>query len=260
MIDGLVDREDYFNVDVMILSPKFFSENFNFILEGCKFVSGGDNRRYFYCEQDVLNYLFTKKYFKLPPRFNAIPADLRKMSPVHIERAIYHYAGAKPDLNVDDIFNRLYFEYFLKTPWAKFEMLEIFGNLDKAIKDYFQQIVSSAKDALLHISNVLSNRRRAFFVDKNDIDALKETFKVKDDELIINASQPDAMEILLDEMNKSKGEKIFFVVVPNYVQVAFFLIQHDFLESVDFFNATAFLSERHGFKVNFDTMQIVMSM
>lgn len=84
-------------------------------MDGCEFVSGGDNRKYFYCEQDVLNYLFSEKYIKLPRKFNCIV--------------------------------ELYLEYFLKTPWATAEM---FGNIDEAVKRTFSEFNDTSKETLLH--------------------------------------------------------------------------------------------------------------
>lgn len=266
IVDGYVRHEDYFNVDVMILKPTFFRDNFTTILDGLKFINKkrieSNYSAYLACEQDTLSYLYSKNYLKLPGKFNYIMLWHRMFEPsdsLRLEPAIYHFADprAKPSLDTDDVFNRLYFEYFLKTPWATPDM---FGNMDKELKNIFRTTVNNLKGNLLHFTNLLTQRQRAFFVNKHNIDAMKKIFEIKDDELIINASQIDAGEILLDEMVKSKGTKIFILFVDYYYQIGRFLLSKNFQEGIDFVNATMFLSERHGFKPNFDTKPIVQAM
>lgn len=240
------------------MRPDFFKENFERILESCKFIF--DNG-YFYIEQDALNYLFSESYLKLPYHFNIILLDIRldirriNSSPYRIEKAIYHYAGAKPDLNTDDVFNRLYFEYFLKTPWANADM---FGNLDKALNKMFRQSQNESRDNLLHFTNLLTERKRAFFVDNNFLESAKQIFAIKDDELIMASSSGG--DKFLSELENSKGKVIFFLLINNYWQARAFLLSQGFIEGTDFINGFMFLSERHGLTFNFDSKPIVQEM
>lgn len=73
--DNLVKHENYFNGDVFLLKPNFFRENFERILNSCKFIY---ENKYGFFEQDVLNYLFSEQYLKLPYRFNEILGDIRR--------------------------------------------------------------------------------------------------------------------------------------------------------------------------------------
>ena len=254
-VDKLVKHEDYFNDDVLLMRPSFFGENFGIILDACKFVHDKGYRLY---EQDALNYLFSSNYLKLPDKFNKIPRNLRRFfpQPNYLEKAIYHFAAVKPSLNTDDIFNQLYWEYFLKTPFAT---ADVFGNIDQAVKDMLHGNHNSSKEMLLYFTNLVAHRRRAFVVEKNNVDAVRNIFAVKEDELMIDATQPDAGKIFLEEIQKTRGQRTFFVFLANYAQVAQFLLQHNFTEGADFINAMLFLSERHGFKVDFDTKPIVQA-
>ena len=100
--DGFVKHEDWFNVDVLLVKPDFFRENFEQILEACRFVY---NNGYYFYENDALNYLFSTKYLRLPYRFNSIAYDIRSKYPKshRLEKAIYHYAGLKPWFDTDDV-------------------------------------------------------------------------------------------------------------------------------------------------------------
>ena len=254
-MDNLAKHENYFNSDVLLINPKFFRDNFEKILDACKFIY--ESKKYIFNEQDVLNYLFSEKYLKLPYKFNEILADLRTFDPkpLRLEKAIYHYAGSKPDLNTDDIFNRLYLEYFLKTPWATVDM---FGNMDKAFNKMFRHYLNESKNTLLSMTNLLNKRRRIFLIEDRFLAPAKQIFEIRDDELIWDLSMEP--EVLALKLNALRGEAVLFVFVRNYPILLNFLRNQNFREGTDFVNALMFLSERHGFHFNFHTAAIVQEM
>ena len=249
---NLVDYNDYFNADVLLLKPQFFRDNLELILSGCKFIF--DNGHKFF-EQDTLNYLFSKKYLKLPYCFNYAVGSTWGLAPElrRVEKAIYHYAGdAKPRLNTNDIFNRLFLEYFLKTPWATADM---FGNLDKAVVKMVEQIFNESRNILLHVTNLLGSRRRAFLVDKDFLEPAKQIFAITADELVMDTSVNE--KTLLKKMTATRGKICLFILTNYYPQIGTFLVSQNFIEGTDFINGFLFLSEYQGFKVNFDTKPIV---
>jgi len=252
VMNGYVRPENYFNADVLLVRPNFFKENFKRILESCKFIS--DNG-YPFVEQDALNYLFSEHVFKLPRKFNAMVRELRRTQMLFVDKEIYHFAGAKSDLNTDDIFNKLYFEYFLKTPWATADM---FGNIHKALNKMFRQSQNESRDNLLHFTNLLTERKRAFFVDNNFLESAKQIFAIKDDELLIDSSSGG--DKFLSELENSKGKVIFFLLINNYWQARALLLSQGFIEGTDFINGFMFLSEQHGLTFNFDSKPIVQEM
>lgn len=243
-----VREKDYLNADVLLLKPKFFQENFERILEGCKFIRKIAAP---YLDQDTLNYLFSEKYLKLPRKFNAMVTYLRKNP--FIGKEIYHFAGRKPDLNTDDVYNRLYLEYFLKTPWANVDM---FGNIDK----YFKRFYNENKNTLLHFTNLLAERERVFFVDGNDVEAIRQIFAVRDSELLIDADDPNGGGKFLDALNESCGKKVVFILSVNYFAIRIALLQNGFVEGRDFVNGIMFLSEQYGVNLGFDSREIVQAM
>ena len=248
VVNNLVDYDDYFNADILLVKPDFFRENFENILKACKFVH---ENGYLLNEQDVLNYLFSKKYLKLPGKFNSMLIKYHMFTPKphHLEKKIYHFSGIeRPYFDTDDVYNRLYLEYFLKTPWANVEM---FGNIHRATENLFRSHVGILKNNMLRITNLLTRCKRVFFVDKKNLNSLKQIFEVKDDELIIDASSPDAPKNLLQALNKHKGKKIFFLLAGNYWQLAMFLRQNNFIEGTDFFNGNLLLSEQYGVREDF---------
>ena len=249
---NLGEYEDYFNADVMLLEPKFFRENFDDILNACKFIY--DNKLP-NAEQDALNYLYPKNYLKLPVKFNVMVRNMRLISEFHIDKAIYHFAVTKPSLDTNDVYNKLYFEYFLKTPWATVDM---FGNIHDFLDKSFRKFNNNAKNSLLHMNNLLSTRRRAFAVSKNLLKSAKQIFEIKDDELVITL--PTKFETLIKKLNSVKGEIVLYALTNNYPQLRNILLRRKFIEGTDFVNALSFLSEQQGIKFNFDTRAIVQEM
>ena len=233
VLDGYVRHEDYINSDVLLLKPKFIMENFERLLEGCRFIF----QKYPYLDQDVLNYLFSKDILKLPRKFNAMIMRIRKNPSVGKE--IYHFAGPKPDLNTDDVYNKLYLEYFLKTPWATADM---FGNIDKAFRRQYDRL----KTEFLRYTNLLYNRERLFLIDKNMTDKMRKIFAIRDDETIIDASDSAAMEKFFETLDELKGKKLIYLLSNNFKPVEDRLHKRDFLGGRDYVNALIFLSEKDG--------------
>ena len=77
---------------------------------------------------------------------------------------------------------------------------------------------------------------------------------------MIDTSELGSIEKLLEEMNKFKGEKVFFMVTGAYGQVRNILLSQKFVEGVDFVNGFMFLSERFGFKSDFNTKPLFMEL
>lgn len=255
--DGYVKHEDYFNTDVLMFDPNFFRKNFDGLLDACKFI-GKNRQRYSFAENDVLAFFCSKNYTRLPNKFNVILDLLRRYKPnlygKQLEKAIYHFAFKKPSLDTDNIYNKLYLEYFLKTPWANVEM---FGNLHKKLEKMFKQFTNESKNTLLHFTNLLTRRKRAFLCDNNLKEAARQIFEVQPDELFmdlpLNAEQ-------FQKLKDSREKTLLFVFMDNYWQVRMYLLQQGFIENVDFVNGVIFLSESYGLKFGFDSKPLVQAL
>lgn len=259
IMDDVVKYEDYFNTDVLILRPSFFHENLELILNGCKFIY--DSKRYDQAEQDALSYLFSTKYLKLPGKFNMHVHFLRELdNSMRLEKAIYHFAGGsatKPSFDTDDIYDRLYFEYFLKTPWANADM---FGNIHKALDKMFKRLQNELRDNLLDLTLLLRKRQRMFLIDEDFLDAAKKIFEIEENERIMEL--PVEVEKLVEELKAASGKTILFILMNNYNywRLKMFLLNQGFIEGRDFVNGFIFLSERHGINRDFDSRPIVQEM
>ena len=244
---GLVSADDYFNSGVLLMNLKVLRTMETRILDGMKFVS--EHPQLHYVDQDALNYLFAKVYLKIPPKFNRFVRDARLEKNPSVQRKIYHFAGASFGMSMNDPFNLLWLKYFAKTPW--FDEGTI-GNLYAG----FQQVHVGLKQSMINISAMMSGKTRAFFAAPNNIDALKKIFSIRDDEKIILADNQDALQRLLDLMKKSRGKRVFFILLPNFPFQA--LTQAGFVPGKDFVNGFEFLSEAHS--VPFNSYQLIKAM
>ena len=247
--DGFVRAEDYFNSGVLLMNLTALRGATETIKVGMKFIN--EHPEYStYSDQEVLNYCFAKKSVKLPVKFNILVKNWRFID-AKIKQAIYHYAGGAGALNlkINDPFNCLWLDYFMKTPF--FDSRAI-GRL----YDGFRQIHVELKNSLAKISALMSGKTRAFFTLPHNVEATKEIFSVRDDEDIILAENQDSLQKLIDAMKLSQGKKVFFILFPNFPFAA--LTQAGFVYGKDFLNGLDFLSEANG--VPLDSYPLIQAM
>ena len=233
-----VALEDYFNAGVLLMNLSYLRNAGKRLQEGLKFLNQHPNIRL--PDQDVLNYLFAKNYTKLPERFDVF-VDKARITGQNIRRAIYHFIGQHLQLDMRDIFNRLWLKYFVKTPWFNEETI---GRLYSGV----QQMHVGLKNFAVQISAMMSGKTRAFFVLPQNVDATKKIFSIRDDEEIILAENQTSLQRLVDAMNSSRGKKVFFILAPGFPFQM--LIQAGFVYGRDFLSGIEFLSEAHGVPLN----------
>ena len=234
---NLVKYEDYFNSGVMLMNLDYLRGVEDKIMDGVKWY-GEHEKECIAFDQDILNYLFSKTYLKLPPKFNSFiyhERDIKKAT--KIERVIYHYTHPHLKLDLNDTFNRFWIKHFVKTPWFNEETIEhLYAGT--------QGLHVELKNFAVQVSAAMSGKTRAFFILPHNVDATKKIFYIRDDEEIILADNPDSLQKLIDAMKLSAGKKIFFIVIPEFpFQI---LVQASFVPGEDFLNGMAFLSEAHG--------------
>ena len=258
VINGIIKKNDYFNAGVMVLNLNYLRNNgFSTVDKFADFPKKYSTYMTLF-DQDLLNYHFSTNYVKLPQNFNAFVRYERPKNKA-VEQKIYHYTGrenaCRPEFDISERFNKLFLEYFYKTPWFGFETL---GNIANSIRKHCNQ----RQNEFLKISNILIQRERAFFADKRYVEILKKIFQIKDDEEFVDFAELTVPYVinLMKAMTASRGKKIFFIVLTdNYDPVRDLLVKNGFVEYVDFFNATKImLSENQG--VHFNSNFIIRDM
>ena len=243
IVSNLVGYDDYFNSGSIVLNLEYLRRAEELLMSGIKWR--GEHPQCNWFDQDILNYLFAKDYLKLPEKFDVFINVERVRHPNKTRAAIYHYVVNCLELNTGDIFNRLWMEYFMRTPFFDADTI---GRLFAG----FRQMQFGLKQLLLIMSTTLRDRRRSFFIAPANVDAFRKIFAVRNDEDIIAADGQAALKKLLDAMKKARGKKIFFICVPNFPFGA--LTQAGFAAGKDFVNGFDFLSEAQGVPSNFHAL------
>lgn len=236
--DGLVKAGDYFNAGVLLVDLKQLRQNIKTLEGGIKFIA--ENPRYYFFDQDILNYTFSTRTLKLPNKFNRHIGYARSFGDFVTEDRICHYIYGALNLDMRDSFNRLWMSYFSKSPWFNIE--EIF----QGIYDAAQSNHNKTQDKFLTLSALMSNRRRIFFAELKNLEGLKKIFKIDNTEEIIDGKMPDAEKILLARMEKFRGRGFFILLVHEFKKFRNILEAANFIEGVDYVDAKEFLTPEIG--------------
>ena len=240
--DGFVKEENYFNSGVMIMNLNVLRNEEDNILNGIKFR--GEHPKYSLFDQEILNYCFEFRTLKLPVKFNRLVKNMRVNGDFYIRKEIYHYAGDKMGLGMDmsDPYNRLWWSYFIKSPWFGIETLN--------------KILKGTQNSILSLS-VSSDKERVFVVEEEHADQIEKNFFVRYEEevIIVDFENEGWLEQLIDLMENGKGTKIFFIGIPNITSK---LEKTGFLEGKDFFNVCGFYSPLWANRIN--NYNLILSM
>ena len=249
-IDGIVEVEDYFNAGVILIDLKQLQQDIKVLEDGIKFIA--ENTRYYFFDQDILNYTFSKRTLKLPNKFNRHIGYARRFGDFVTEDRICHYIYGSLKLNMRDDFNRLWLDYFSRSPWFNIEILQ-------GIYDATQDNYNQTQDKFLTLSALMSNRRRIFFAELKNLEGLKKIFKIDNTEEIIDGKIPDAEKILLARMEKFRDRVFLIVLVKEFKKIKDILTAANFVEGVDFIDAKEFLTPEIGAEP-LDTNFLILAM
>ena len=230
---GFVKCEDYFNSGVLIMDLKLLRREEKNILDGIRFrAQNPECCDYF--DQNVLNYCFSTRILKLPVKFNTYTQAVR-LYDEPLAKKIYHYAGGSLGygltLDMNDALNRLWMKYFVKTPWFNEETIA-------RLYEKFFQLQAELKKSAMNLLSAMNGKRRTFITMEEGIKILVENFSVRNDEEIILVKPGTPIQKIVDAMNTSRGEKIFFFLIPNFpfkmLEEAGFVQRKDFADCFEF--------------------------
>ncbi|MBO4400928.1 MAG: hypothetical protein J5809_03680 [Selenomonadaceae bacterium] len=230
-----VKLEDYLCSGIIMMNLDKFGEDFFY--DGVNWLA--ENLQCESPDQDILNNFFSTNYLKLPEKFDAFVGVCRYLDNNALLPKIYHYAGNCLGMNMNDTFNRLFFTHFTKTPWFGLETIH-------HTYETMSQIYIERQTFAIQIANLLARKKRAFLVSNRNLEGLKEVFAINDTEEIFTSDDDDAFSKLIEAMNKSRGEKIFFILIDNFNELNAVLHQMGFVAGEDFLDVTAFLHDGHG--------------
>ena len=110
--------------------------------------------------------------------------------------------------------------------------------------------------ASIRLTATMSGKARAFVVPKDDSDDIKTLFAVRADEDVITVDKYIPLQEIFEQMNSSRGKKIFFVFVRDFPFENFERL--GFVRGRDFFNGYGFFLETQDFSL--DSHRIIKAM
>lgn len=238
-LEGYVKTEDYFNSGVLLMNLNRLRGEGETLKRGVIFRGKRNNGCY---DQDILNYLFAADYIKLPVEFNCFVKTHRHLKDGAAFGKIYHYTNSKAGmgftLDMNDALNRLWLDYFAKTPWFNAEAIS-------RLCAGFRQVYAELSVTMIKLTAIIGGKARAFVVTKDRCDAIKAVFAVRDDETVITADKYIPLQEIFEQMNSSRGKKIFFIFVPDFPFENFERL--GFVRGKDFLNGLGLVSNDYGF-------------
>ena len=115
--NGIINKNRYFNAGLLVIDRQKFNlsrELWNeMMLTFFSVYSNSD-----YPEQDMLNYYFNENCKLLDEKYNTIVEWQRYNKINKIENKIYHYSNKSIDIVAFDEYTKLFFKYFMQTPWC----------------------------------------------------------------------------------------------------------------------------------------------
>ena len=228
----LVKRENYFASDVMIynldLIRRIFSEeNTNLIDASLEILSKFPLQ---YIDQDALNFLFSETCLHLPTRFNVFVDQIKRFNEFNnleskLEPWIYHFSGYVQNFDRTNIFSRLWFEYFSKTPF--FDSDSIFN-----LAEHFQNLIDYERKKTQWIFRISKSMKIIAFANREKFADLKRFFYLEDEFMIEAGNSNQKLREIFDLMRH--GDKFLLVFVSYYESLRDFLIQCGFKENEHF--------------------------
>ena len=239
--EGFVRQEDYFNSGILLMNLRLLRNEWQTLLKAMEFASQNPDIITF-VDQGLLNYCFSTRTLKLPNKFGRSVAPLRKLNKPFDERIICHYVGMlmfnRLGFDMSDPFNRLWMDYFIKTPWFNSETI---GRMYASISDSARRMHVAFKNAMTTIADFTSGKTRVFLILADYLEFITKTFTLRDDEEVIFIEHGAPLKKIAELMNSSRDKKIFFVMFPNFPFDAF--IKAGFVYGRDFINAFEFLPD-----------------
>ena len=227
--ENIIDWREYFNSGVLIMDLDAIRK-FGDLLENSLNVLEKFSDVFSLPDQDALNLLFKDNYLPLPAIFNVFVRELRLLNqPQIIDSVIYHYTDLAIEMNTSDVFNRLWFEYFIKTP---FFSIETFENLQQGAEKRCLQ-----ENFLWHKLMIsTATKHRVFLNYSRDTKSTIEYFGTNARDEIFEINGTDFEDDIVELVKNSSPEKFFIICVEDeiYDRIRKKLVELNFVEYENF--------------------------
>lgn len=234
--DGTVKKENYFCAGVLMFNMEEYTKYPNLCLDGLEFLN--KNPQYDCNDQDILNYNFSNNYYHLPVKYDTFVDALRlpDSKQDELQECIYHYAGNAMELTkAEDIYNQLFFDYYVKTPW--FDGSVFLKAVSVAMK--------ARQDTDKAYFNIMKDRNIAICGNKEkDIARLQKIKFNFNGAIFINIySDPNTIVIekCIEFLEQNKKEKPLLLIMNAYPLLNQVLAKKGYKEGTDYLDINTLL-------------------
>lgn len=112
-----VNVTDGMNSGVLLMDLDIIRPMGNLLLSGLRVLSECDTENNFY-DQNILNFYFAEHLTHLPWYYNILQPWDREFKKTYETKGIYHYMGRTLRMGEEEKRDTIFYDYFLKTPWA----------------------------------------------------------------------------------------------------------------------------------------------
>lgn len=238
---GLFKEEEYFNAGVAVWNLKEIRKDMDFYAQAVEFL-----KRHPYSpfgDQDPTNYLFKGRIGFFGEKYNYFTLRNRGKGLLP-ERVIYHFAADHPYTVQSECFDRLFYEYLLKTPWGEsVDLAEFYTEQLKFRCDRFKDLQDYVKYS--------RNRKIVFFGASSVItDLVLSHFEVENGDICFTDNDPNLWgsykyNIKIEQPSESVFEGAYVVIlsVLHYREISKQLEEYGLEETKDYINGRLLLRE-----------------
>ena len=229
---GTVKREHYFNSGVLVIDMDKYREYPNLIVDALELLEA--HPEYELPDQDVMNYFFSKEYRALDAHYNIFPHCERLFKNQIVEKGIYHYAMSAVDLfDLHDVYNVLFFDYYVKTPW--FDGRKLLDICRKSIEYIYEWGNAFWRSVI--------NRQVIFCADDATLQFLRDKVNIRPDSLFFNiyvgSEKIDLGNAIAYMRNNPAKSPVLFIVSSAYPQIKAVLQKNGLQENRNFVNGAS---------------------
>lgn len=235
--DRNFDVKRYINAGVVIMDRKMYCRP-DWMDEVNDFFALYKNA--WYGDQDVLNYYYGQECKLLPERYNMLVGWLRFHEIKKIDACIYHYSGDGYNFNFADAYTRLFFSYFVRTPWYDMNFLHrlwsvipvVHDERTKLLRNYYQllegknKIIVGAEENRTKICQIMHMTNR--------------------DKYVVFKPGQRRQNIDIAKLASNSSNNIILLFDGSYADFSDELVKYGCQDEVDFVNGDKYLTWEEG--------------
>ncbi len=223
--EKIVDEERYFNAGVLLIDFQKLERQANLLECGLEFIREHEINQH--PVQEIMNKYWGHDCCQLPGKYNLLVRYEMMHHNEMVGEGIYHYTGQAYAIDAVNNYNRLFFEFFTKTPWCNADFI---GNLARHLHQ-------SNRSLMMGFANLIAGKKRIVIGNEDDKEKLSKMLMLKEKEeyYTIKDFNKRGLQLEPDEI------LLFFIKPEEFALVKEHLEACGGTEGIHFINGNIFL-------------------